>query len=159
MTSELQAKLAEEFEFMRREPLSADGIIDNLYDAFGIDTGDGWYQLLYDMCREIVEILEREEEPVHMVVDEIKEKYGTLRFYYRFKAPGREDVRQTISAIVQKYEDKSGEICENCGSEGTVRTDPSWIQTLCDACYSDCITWRTKLRERCMDIPDWKGLK
>ncbi len=29
-------KLAEKFEFMRREPSLADGIIGNLYDAFGI---------------------------------------------------------------------------------------------------------------------------
>lgn len=155
MKTELENNLAEEFEFMRREPVSADGIIDKLYDAFGIDTGDGWYQLLYDMCKEISEVLETAEKPVHIAVDEIKEKYGALRFYYHFedakpeplavdfigsgstrKMPGRDDVYKKISEIVQKYEDKSEEVCEACGCEGTLRTDLQWIQTLCDTCYS-----------------------
>lgn len=154
MKRELEDKLAEEFDFMRRKPVPVDGSIDNLYDAFGIDTGDGWYQLLYDMCKEIAEVLETAEKPVHIVVDQIKEKYGTLRFYYHFEGeepgiqafdfiglgsmrimPERDDVNQKISEIVQKYEDKSGEVCETCGCEGTERTDLRWIQTLCDTCY------------------------
>lgn len=155
MKRKLQDNLAKEFEFMRREPSPVDGIIGNLYDAFGIDTGDGWYQLLYDMCKEITEVLETAEEPVHIVVDQIKEKYGTLRFYYHFEGlkpeiqavdfmglgsmrimPGRDDVHQKISEIVVKYEDISGEVCETCGREGAVRTDLQWIRTLCDTCYS-----------------------
>ena len=51
----------------------------------------------------------------------------------------RDYVYQKISKIVQKYEDKSGEICETCGCEGIVRTDLSWIQILCDTCYSKCV--------------------
>lgn len=155
MKTELEDNLAEEFEFMKRAPLPANGIMDNLYDAFGIDTGDGWYELLYDMCKEIAQVLEAAEKPVHIVVDQIKEKYGTLRFYYHFEGakpqiqtsdfidsgsirtmPERDDVYQKISEIVQKYEDKSGKVCETCGCQGAVREDLQWIQTLCDTCYS-----------------------
>lgn len=147
MKAELENNLAREFEFMRREALSADSMADNLYEAFGIDTGDGWYQLLYDMCREITEVLETAGKPLHIVVDQIKEKYGILRFYYHFEdaEPGWDDVHQKIALIVEKYEDKSESVCEICGREGTLRTDLRWIQTLCDACYSKCIG-----RERCV---------
>ncbi len=41
MKTELQAKLEEEFEFMRRKPVPADGMIVNVYDAFGIEAGNG----------------------------------------------------------------------------------------------------------------------
>ena len=68
MKKELEDNLAEEFEFMRRGPSPVDGIIDNLYNAYGIEAGDGWYQLLYDMCKEIAEVLETAEKPVHIVV-------------------------------------------------------------------------------------------
>lgn len=40
MKTELEYNLAEEFEFMRREPALSDGVIANLYNAFGIDTGN-----------------------------------------------------------------------------------------------------------------------
>lgn len=157
MKTELQANLAEEFEFMRRKPVPEDGMIVNVYDAFGIEAGNGWYQLLYDMCKEIAEVLEAEEKTDHIVVDQIKEKFGSLRFYYHFEGmepgiqafdfigqgsirimPGKDDAYQKISKIVQKYEDKSKEVCEICGCEGTVRTDLRWIRALCDTCYSKC---------------------
>lgn len=134
MKTELEYNLAEEFEFMRRKPVSSDGTIDNLYNAFGIETGDGWYKLLYDMCKEMAEVIETAGKPVHIVVDQIKEKYGTLGFYYHLEGvdPGRKDLYQRISDIVQKYEDMSQEVCEICGCKGTLRTNLAWIQTLCD---------------------------
>lgn len=147
MKAELENNLAREFEIMRRGALSADSMVDNLYDVFGIDTGDGWYQLLYDMCREITEVLETAGKPLHIVVDQIKEKYGILRFYYHFEdaESGWDGVHQKIAQIVEKYENKSEEVCEICGREGTLRTDLRWIQTLCDACYLKCIGSRRNL--------------
>lgn len=137
MNRELENRLAEKFEFMRRGPLSEDGI-DNSYNAFGIEAGDGWYQLLYDMCKEIAIALETAEKPVHIVMDCMKEKYGTLNVYYHFEGadPENNDVYQKISDIAQKYEDLSEKVCEECGCEGTLRTDLQWIQALCDTCYS-----------------------
>ena len=132
MKRELASRLAEEFEFMRRGPLSEDGI-DNLYNAFGIETGDGWYQLLHDMCREIAIVFETAEKPVTIEMVQIKEKYGTLRVYYNLE--GENDVARKISDITQKYEDLSEKVWEECGREGTLRTDLPWIQTLCDTCY------------------------
>lgn len=37
------------------------------------------------MCKEITEVLEAEEKTDHIVVDQIKEKFGSLRFYYHFE--------------------------------------------------------------------------
>lgn len=134
MKQELENKLAEQFGFMRRRPVMNNETIDDLYGAFGIEAGDGWYQLLYDMCSEIVNVFKKANGPVNIVVDQVKETYGTLRFYYHFEGDGLEEIAQ----IVDRYEDKSSTICEVCGCDGQLRNDLRWIRTLCDACYSKC---------------------
>ena len=55
MKSELEAKLGEEFPFMRmgktvHEQIEEYGKIKDLYGAFGCSCGDGWYELLRSMC-------------------------------------------------------------------------------------------------------------
>ena len=100
------------------------------------ECGDGWYQLLYDLCQEITDRYEKYNEEVDIEVGQVKEKFGTLRFYYYHKdidTPSNE-IRKDIEQIVRKYENHSKFVCEMCGKEGTIRTDIPWIKTLCDDC-------------------------
>jgi hypothetical protein len=60
-----------------------------------------------------------------VVVDQVKEKFGTLRFYYS----GGDD---HISGLVRMAEAMSSCICEECGSSGRIRGN-GWVRTLCDA--------------------------
>ncbi len=62
-----------------------------------------------------------EVPPVH--IQQIKEKFGTLRFYYQ----GGDSF---VDGAVQYAELLSGSICEECGCPGTARTD-GWVKTLC----------------------------
>lgn len=98
MRDELQNKLAEEFPFMRRQKSlqeqRSNGRIHDLYGAFGCSVGDGWYEVLYGLCSDITNAYKNAELPVDIVVDQIKEKFGSLRFYYHIE--GRE---QAIHAI------------------------------------------------------------
>src|SRR5574343_2081161 len=55
--------------------------------AFGIECGDGWYKILDDLCKAIQAAVDyknrRGEDPNNdVIVDQIKEKFGGLRFYY-----------------------------------------------------------------------------
>lgn len=157
MNAELENKLADAFSFMQKnetlEEQRAKGKIDDLYGAFGCDCDDGWYDVLYELCAEITELYKKQDKPVDIVMDQVKEKYGTLRFYYhhegenkgisaidfpgvslRFSSKDNELHRQ-VAEIVQKWENKSGEVCEKCGKPGVLRKDLSWILTLCDDCY------------------------
>lgn len=159
MRDELEMKLAEEFSFMHKgltlAQQRANGRINDLYSAFGCDCRDGWYELLRSLCTEITQAYAEAGLPVDIVIDQIKEKFGTLRFYYHIKGkpsgvqaidflgqgsvrmmPEGEDIHQTVREIVSRYEEKSGEVCEECGKAGVLRTNLSWIQTLCD----DCVT-------------------
>ena len=64
------------------------------------------------------------EEVPQVVVAQVKEKFGTLRFYY----DGGDDV---IDGMVRIAESMSGVTCEDCGDVGN-RRDGGWIRTLCD---------------------------
>lgn len=158
MKDELEKKLAEAFPFMQiketLEEQEAGGGIYDLYGAFGCECDDGWYELLYGLCGEITEAYKKHGAPVDIVIDQIKEKYGTLRFYYHHEeaegglnaidfpegstrfSQDDIDLRREISGIVDKWEEKSSEVCEKCGRAGVLREDLQWIQTLCDECYS-----------------------
>jgi hypothetical protein len=48
--------------------------------AWGICTGDGWYWLLDNLCRELQHNTDVNEQP-QVVAAQVKEKFGSLRFY------------------------------------------------------------------------------
>jgi len=48
--------------------------------AWGIACGDGWYSLLDSMCQTI-ELLTADKD-MQVIADQVKEKFGGLRFYY-----------------------------------------------------------------------------
>ena len=64
-----------------------------------------------------------------VVADQVKEKFGTLRFYYS----GGDDF---VRGVVSMAESMSALTCEACGSmDKTVKANPgSWIAIRCDKC-------------------------
>lgn len=156
MKQELEERLAQEFPFMRRKNgYDEQGMVRDLYGAFGCECGDGWFELLRELCAEITSVYEQEGMPVDLVVMQVKEKFATLRFYYHREGrnpglqaldflggpslrlrPNQSELDRKISDVVSKYEEKSGTVCERCGKSGSVRTDLRWLLTLCDDCYA-----------------------
>jgi hypothetical protein len=61
-----------------------------------------------------------------VTLDQIKEKFGTLRFYYT----GGDDY---ISGMVSLAESMSGVTCEECGNPGE-RRGGGWVRTICGPC-------------------------
>jgi hypothetical protein len=62
---------------------------------------------------------------VHWIhVEQIKEKFGGLRFYYQ----GSDGV---VSGMVTMAEEWASHTCETCGNHGKRRSG-GWIRTLCD---------------------------
>jgi hypothetical protein len=59
-----------------------------------------------------------------VTLDQVKEKFGTLRFYYT----GGDDY---ISGMVTMAESMSGVVCEECGNPGETKGD-GWVVTLCE---------------------------
>lgn len=113
--------------------------------CWGIETGNGWYEIINQLCALIQNHIDWKQknhewavqwnqehpmdprpvpEPVAQVVaEQVKEKFGGLRFYYR----GGDDV---VDGMVRMAEAMSERICEECGSPGT-QNSQGWIRTLC----------------------------
>lgn len=63
---------------------------------------------------------------------QIKEKFGTLRFYYNtLNSQISSDSRKSIRALSQA-EIKSSNTCEICGKYGEVRVDGGIYTTVCE---------------------------
>ena len=91
---------------------------------WGFECGDGWYDILDNLCGAITEYT---HDPDEVYVDQIKEKFGRLRFYL-----SRED--DVMHGMITLAEYMSGHTCELCGAPGKTR-DVSWFVTLCDEHY------------------------
>jgi hypothetical protein len=114
--------------------------------CWGIETGDGWYRIIDQLCGSIQNHIDWRQknhdwavkwnaehpdnpravpEPVPQVVaEQVKEKYGTLRFYYR----GGDDV---VDGMVRMAESMSGATCDQCGAPGELGGQ-GWISTRCE---------------------------
>ena len=92
---------------------------EDAYDA----VHPGWWPLLDTYIPQLFAI-----DPNCEIL--VKEKFGRLRLDTFSEAlPWT-----AFTAIERAAELDSVTICENCGQPGTLRTDRSWIQTLCDRC-------------------------
>lgn len=109
-----------------------DPMLGNNLMAFGIECGPGWFKLIYELCVKLDEVI-REKYP-EMVdtfeVVQVKEKFGTLRFYV---SSGNEEIYN----IIDEYEHKSATICEMCGNIGHLNSRHGWYSTLCDDCWKE----------------------
>ena len=96
--------------------------------CWGFSCGDGWFNIINQLCQNIQHHIDwknkKEETVAQVVVSQVKEKYGTLRFYYS----GGDD---TIDGMVSMAESMSGVTCEECGNPGT-QNEGGWITTLCE---------------------------
>lgn len=95
-------------------------------DQFYFECADGWFDLLDTLSFHIINELKPGDE---INVAQIKEKFGTLRFYYSC----RSESYNSIASAVMFAERFSAKICEDCGNSGRVRRG-GWIRTLCDQC-------------------------
>ena len=105
--------------------------------CWGFDCGDGWYNILDQLMGNIQHHIDwnnknfekgyaQYKQVPQVTLDQVKEKFGTLRFYYT----GGDDV---IDGMVRMAESMSGVICEECGNQGE-RKGGGWVRTICEPC-------------------------
>lgn len=96
------------------------------YPRSGCDIRPGWENLIDNLCAVLEDAIKQlpEELREHVHVAQIKEKYGTLRFYMTQETP-------YISGAIAVAELLSEDMCETCGEKGK-RRQGGWILTLCD---------------------------
>ena len=77
-----------------------------------------------------------------VTLDQVKEKFGTLRFYYT----GGDDY---ISGMVSLAESMTGVTCESCGNIGESRGG-GWIHTYCTPCEE------AREAKRAKEMEEWE---
>lgn len=121
-------------------------------DPYNVGIGDGWYNIVDTLCASMMHHVKyhnddvkarlqkieagtrtreeyTEEQLALMTVPrivQIKEKFGSLRFY----ADGIDNKR--FEHWIELAEMLSSRTCEVCGGPGTIRTD-GWHRCMCDA--------------------------
>lgn len=103
--------------------------------AFGFEHGDGWCELIETLCARLNTILQEEPDAL-IYVKQVKEKFGTLRFYYTLHGAS-DEMADSIRQAVELAEAASNHICERCGSSGNVEASAGWLRALCDICRAD----------------------
>jgi hypothetical protein len=114
--------------------------------CWGFEHDDGWFNIIDRLCSNIQHHVdwshkdhawdikwnqEHPEEPrpvrgiiSQVVADQVKEKFGALRFYYH----GGDDI---VDGMARMAESMSAVTCEQCGAPGRQR-GRGWIMTRCD---------------------------
>jgi len=98
--------------------------------CWGFSCGDGWYNIIDSLAFLIQrenEKLKENGENITIQAVQVKEKYGTLRFYTNYST-------DYIDGAISMAEAVSGFICEECGSTDGVSQTTVWIRTLCKRC-------------------------
>lgn len=93
---------------------------------WGFECTSQWHWLIDQLCDSIQSYTDANKKP-QVVASQVKEKYGTLRFYYS----GGDDY---VAGMVWLAESMSATICEECGSTKEVTQTKGWVYTLCKEC-------------------------
>jgi hypothetical protein len=140
-------------EFAKKMETEYPRMFSGRYGGFAV--GKGWWPLLEKLCATIQRHTDWAndtrtallianpynhkipDECPQVVVEQVKEKFGTLRFYYQ----GGDDY---IRGAVSLAESLTGHLCEDCGGFGEVRHG-GWIRVLCDVHEAE---HQAKMKER-----------
>lgn len=103
-------------------------------------TPDGWDDLILELDTVIASY-----DPDYTLA-QVKEKFGTLRFYYDLSDMDNPNAGE-IARIVRQYELLSSLTCQFCGADGTIHEIEYWWSTLCEGCYQEELTRKKKKRK------------
>jgi hypothetical protein len=96
-----------------------------------LSTDTGWDEIIAEADARLAEL-----DP-NYTVDQIKEKFGGLRFYYHSSIRDT-DLREAMSAIVREAEERAAQTCEMSGrGDGALGRwrGHSWLRTLSVSLY------------------------
>ena len=106
--------------------------------CWGFECGDGWEPLIRNLSKRLEKYIAALPLPTEKQKEyfggnglpratQVKEKFGTLRFYMTHST-------MKMDRAIRKAEKMSQYICENCGQPGKLYTD-GWCMVRCDNCY------------------------
>lgn len=118
--------------------------------CFGFECDDGWFDIIYNLCDHLQKHVdgyrmgnqEGTWRPLQVIGVQVKEKYGTLRFYtnglclIKDGDPESYMRHEEMEGIISHACFLSGKTCEMCGDKGKKRGF-GWIKCLCNKCAKE----------------------
>lgn len=104
------------------------------------DLPDGWVNLVDELCCKLTTLLvesyakyplNEEDNMIGITIDQIKEKFGGLRFYCSFLTEDA-DLWGKATDIINEYENRSYSVCQVTGKPGTQCSVGRQVITLCE---------------------------
>lgn len=132
MKEHLQNKLYERYpKIFRQKDLPA----NQTCMCWGIECGDGWYDIINNLCSAIQSHIDWKQKYVEtypqLEAVQVKEKFGSLRFYTNHSD-------SYIDGLIDMAELMSEITCINCGSTDNVTmTNKGWMVPFCQKCHKD----------------------
>lgn len=99
---------------------------------WGVDCSNGWLGLLLELVNKLESRQSTKTNKLQVV--QIKEKFGTLRFYVE-NSTAEDDLDIKVA------EEMSSHTCEECGEPGKLKND-GWMRTMCEPCFVEWTTMR-----------------
>lgn len=93
---------------------------------YGCIAPDGWQKIVEETDAMLAHI-----DPDYEI-HQIKEKFGTLRYYFGTTHASDTIEYKIMSAIERAAEARSAGVCEVCGQWGETDWDRSYVRTLCE---------------------------
>jgi hypothetical protein len=107
--------------------------------TFYFECGDGWYHILHSLCENLQSYIDykidsgkvstEEAVSLQVIATQIKEKFGTLRFY----VVGGDEVTDGMISLAESISEHT---CEGCGNVGTTYNN-GWVRTHCESCEKE----------------------
>lgn len=149
MNDEFDKQLVKDFPILYRDRNAS---MQTTCMCWGFCVGDGWYDLILTLSEFIQARMDATKyskdgdikSGIICVADQVKEKFGGLRFYYHIERdPSVKDIDEDftkemtneIEGAVGLASRLSYLICENCGCPGK-SSDDGWISVRCEPCKS-----------------------
>jgi len=108
-----------------------EAVLRRIPDGWGrwIGVGRGWYRLVTELNQALSRL-----DPGY-VVNQVKEKFGGLRYYYEPSGGLSERTAAAMQSLVMATEAKASQTCEQCGAPAVLQQSAAGLyQTRCPAC-------------------------
>jgi len=101
--------------------------------CWGFDCSDGWFHIINQLSAKLeAEIMKLpEDERKHCCASQVKQKFGSLRFYLTCST-------DKMEKLIYKACEQSAKTCEVCGKRGALRVDGGWYFTACKKHSKGC---------------------
>lgn len=99
------------------------------------DVPQGWENLILCMAEDIKPLLKESNQLFDFFTEQVKEKFGGLRFYHNQKCP------EEVDEIIHDYAILSENICIGCGKPDALIIPIGWTLPWCRDCYEDKELW------------------